>query len=134
MLYPRRAAAWIVGACGVAGLLLAAIGLYGVVSHSVAQRMREVGIRATLGADWRDIVGLVLREGVSVAAIGGAIGLGVSLLAIRLTSRLVGPVPVVDLTTFLAVPLLTSAVILLACYLPARRAARVDPMVVLRGL
>jgi putative ABC transport system permease protein len=113
---------------------MAAIGLYGVISYSVAQRLREVGIRSALGANRRDIVTLVLREGAFVTVLGAVPGFGLSLLALRLTSNLVGPVPTTDMVTFGSVPVVIAAVILLACYLPARRAARVDPMVVLRGL
>jgi ABC-type antimicrobial peptide transport system permease subunit len=134
LLYPRRAAAGILVACGMVGLLLASIGLYGVVSYSVAQRLREIGIRSTLGADRRHILALVVREGATVAAIGALPGLGLSLLALRLTSNLVGAVPTFDLVMFLAVPFGTMVVVLLASYFPARRAAHVDPMTVLRGL
>jgi putative ABC transport system permease protein len=134
ILYPRRAAAAILTGAGLVGLLMAAIGLYGVISYSVAQRLREVGIRSALGANRRDIVTLVLREGAFVTVLGAVPGFGLSLLALRLTSNLVGPVPTTDMVTFGSVPVVIAAVILLACYLPARRAARVDPMVVLRGL
>jgi putative ABC transport system permease protein len=137
MMYPRRATVWILGVSGFAGLLLAAIGLYGVISYSVAQRLREIGIRSALGAGHGDIVALVLKEGAKVAAMAAVPGLGLSVVALRLTSRLVGPegpVPATDLAMFVVVPLLMAVVILLACYIPARRAARVDPMVVLRGL
>ncbi len=134
LLYPRRAAAGILVACGMVGLLLASIGLYGVVSYSVAQRLREIGIRSTLGADRRHILALVVREGATVAATGALPGLGLSLLALRLTSNLVGAVPTFDLVMFLAVPFGTMVVVLLASYFPARRAAHVDPMTVLRGL
>jgi ABC-type antimicrobial peptide transport system permease subunit len=133
LLYPRRAAAAILAISGMVGLLLAAIGLYGVIAYSVAQRMREIGIRSTLGADRRDIMRLVLKEGALVAAIGAIPGFGASLLALRWTSSLVGALPTTDLITFTAVPVVMGAVVLLACYLPARRAARVDPMVVLRS-
>jgi len=134
LLYPRRAAAGILVVCGVVGLLLASIGLYGVVSYSVAQRLRELGIRSTLGADRRDIIALVLREAATVAAVGAVPGLFLSLVALRLTSSLVGDVPTFDLVAFLVVPALMLGVILLASYIPARRAARMDPMAVLRGL
>jgi putative ABC transport system permease protein len=133
-LYPRRTAASLLVACGLVGLLLASIGLYGVISYSVVQRLREIGIRSTLGADRRNIIALVLREAATVAAMGAVPGVGLSLVALRLTSNVIGPVPTFDVVTFLAVPPLTMAVILLASYIPARRAARMDPMAVLRGL
>jgi putative ABC transport system permease protein len=133
ILYPRRAAAGILSIAGLVGVILAAIGLYGVIAYSVAQRMREIGIRSTLGADRRDILVLVLREGAIVTAIGAIPGFGASLLALRWTSTIVGTLPTVDVVTFTVVPVAMAAVVLLACYLPARRAARVDPMVVLRA-
>jgi ABC-type antimicrobial peptide transport system permease subunit len=105
-----------------------------VISYSVAQRLREIGIRSTLGADRRNIIALVLREAATVAAMGAVPGVGLSLVALRLTSNVIGPVPTFDVVTFLAVPPLTMAVILLASYIPARRAAHMDPMAVLRGL
>jgi len=134
ILYPRRTAAGILVASGLVGLLLASIGLYGVISYSVALRLREIGIRSTLGADRGDVIALVLREGGTVAALAAGPGVALSLLALRLTSSLVGAVPTADVAAFLCVLVLITAVIALACYLPARRAARVDPMLVLRGL
>jgi predicted permease len=132
--FPRRAAAALLSACGLAGLGLACLGLYGVVSYSVARRMREVGIRATLGASRSDLMTLVLLEGSRVAGVGTAIGCFGAVVALRLTSRFVVAVPSVDATTCLSVAGLLAAVVLLACYFPARRAARVDPIVVLRSL
>jgi ABC-type antimicrobial peptide transport system permease subunit len=105
-----------------------------VISYSVEQRRREIGVRSTLGARSGDIVALVLREGVMVTLVGFAVGGGLSVLALRLASHLVGLNASLDTVTLLAVPLLVALVIAAACYLPARRAARVDPMVVLRGL
>jgi putative ABC transport system permease protein len=133
ILYPRRTAAGILVISGVIGVVLAAIGLYGVIAYSVAQRMREIGIRSTLGADQRNILGLVLREGAVVAAVGAIPGFGLSLLALRWTSTLVGVLPTVDLLTFTTMPVVMAAVVLAACYFPARRAARVDPIAVLRA-
>src|SRR5262249_52288068 len=115
------------------GLFLSAIGLYGVVAYSVAQRLREMGIRATLGASRRDLTVLVLRQGLLVALIGALPGFLVSAFALRATAHLVGPMPTVDVVVFFAVPLVVLAVVLLASYLPARRAAHVDPMQVLRS-
>lgn len=134
MLYPRRMAAAILAISGLLGLLLASVGLYGVVSYSVAQRLREIGIRASLGARTIDITRLVLNEGVKVLLVGSFLGLALSVGAQRVASSLVVALPKTDLLTFVCVPLLLAAVILLACYVPARRAARVDPMEVLRSL
>ena len=104
------------------------------MSYSTAQREREIGIRAALGAGRTDIVRLVVGEGGRVAAVGCAIGLAFAYAAIRIVSSKVIALPGLDWLTLVAVPLLIGSVILLACYLPARRAARIDPMNVLRGL
>ena len=134
MGYPGRLAAGILGTAGVIGLTLASIGLYGVVSFSVARRRREIGIRATLGASRRDILALILREGAVVAGIGCAAGLALGVLALRLTAGLIPDLPTVDVLAFVAVPAALTLVVLAACYVPARRAARVDPAEVLRSL
>ena len=134
ILYPRRLAAGILATAGLIGLTLASIGLYGVVSFSVARRRREIGIRATLGASRRDILALILREGVVVAAIGCAAGLALGVLALRLTAGLIPDLPTVDVLAFVGVPAALTLVVLAACYIPARRAARVDPADVLRSL
>jgi predicted permease len=133
ILYPRRLAATILSASGIVGLVLAAFGLHGIIAYSVAQRVREIGIRTALGAERRDVVRLVLREGMTVLALGSGIGLASTYAALRVTSRFV-TLPPIDGVTLVAVPLVLSAVILLACYIPARRASRVDPMVALRQL
>jgi putative ABC transport system permease protein len=132
ILYPRRAAVAILLASGLVGLILASIGIYGVISYSVAQRLREIGIRATLGANRRDILSLVLREATMVTLAGAVPGVWLGLVALKVTSNVVGAVPAFDLVTFLVVPILTMAVILAASYVPARRASRLDPMEVLR--
>jgi ABC-type antimicrobial peptide transport system permease subunit len=98
----------------------------------VAQRLREIGIRATLGANRRDILALVLREATMVTLAGAVPGVWLGLVALKVTSNVVGAVPAFDLVTFLVVPILTMAVILAASYVPARRASRLDPMEVLR--
>jgi putative ABC transport system permease protein len=131
---PRRMAATILGVSGFVGLFLASIGLYGVVSYSVAQRVRELGIRAALGADRTDIMVLVMKEGARVAALGSVFGLMLAFAAIRVTSNQLVAIPAMDVATLAIVPLILASVILIACYVPARRAARVDPMIVLRGL
>ena len=132
LLYPRRAAASILLACGVLGLLLAAIGLYGVMSHSVAQRLKEIGIRSTLGADRREILTLVLKEAAGVAVLGALPGLVLGAIALRVTTNLVGELPTFDALTFVAVPLIATGVVLAAAFIPARHASRLDPMAILR--
>ncbi len=132
ILYPRRIAAAILAVSGMIAVLLATIGVYGVVSYSVAQRTGEIGVRMALGADRRDIVRLVLREGGVVAALGSLVGLALGYAAIRITSSRYLALPQLDMATVLITPLALGAVVLLACYLPARRAGSVEPMDVLR--
>jgi putative ABC transport system permease protein len=134
MLYPRRAATSILTVSGLIGLLLAAVGLYGIVSHAVAQRLREIAIRITVGADRRDVFALVLREGALVTLVGAALGLPLALVALRVTANLIGEVPRFDWLVLLVVPTIVALVVLAACYLPARRAANADPAGILRGL
>jgi putative ABC transport system permease protein len=114
-------------------LLLAAIGIYGVLSYFVAQSTPEIGIRLAMGAQSRDVVSLVLRRGMTLTLLGVGIGLIGSFLLTRLMSTLLYGVSASDPTTFGAIALLLTAVALLACYIPARRAARVDPMIALRS-
>ena len=134
ILYPRRTAAAVLTAAGLIGLSLACIGLYGVVSYSVAQRLREIGIRATLGAGRRDLVLLLLKDGATVTVVGCLVGLVLAILAQRLTANMLPGLPAMDLFSFLMVPLALGFVVLLACYLPARRAASTDPWIILRAL
>lgn len=133
-LYPRRVAAGILSAAGVVGLFLASIGLYGVVSYSVAQRTRELGVRRALGADARDIIALILREGARVSLMGAVLGVIAGYAAVRFTSSRLVSLPSIDTTTLIAAPALLAAVVLIACYIPARRASRIDPMAALRDL
>ncbi|HYC59352.1 MAG TPA: ABC transporter permease [Thermoanaerobaculia bacterium] len=114
------------------GLLLASIGIYGVLSYSVSQRTQEMGIRMALGADASGVRGLVVRDGVQVAAIGIALGLVVAFPATRVLSALLYGVEATDATVFSAVALVLLCVALAASYLPAHRATRVDPMMALR--
>jgi ABC-type antimicrobial peptide transport system permease subunit len=134
MLYPRRTAAAILTASGLIGLLLAAIGLYAVVSQSIAQRTRELSIRAALGADRWAITALVLEEGLLVVACGSAIGIPLALVGLRATATLVGPLPEGDPIAFLLGTAVVASATLLACYGPARRAASANPAAMLRSL
>ena len=134
MRYPRRMAVGILSLSGIMGLLLASMGIYGVVSYSVAQRLREIGIRAALGARQAQLIRFVILDGVKVVAIGSAVGVVAAVVAFRLASKLVVALPALDAPTVLIVPVVLASVILAACYVPARRAGRVDPITVLRNL
>jgi predicted permease len=113
-------------------LLLAAVGIYGVMSYAVTRRIHELGIRAALGASHGEIVGLVLRQGMKLAAIGLAGGLVAALALTRFMADLLYGVRPADPATLVAVTLLLGAIALLACYIPARRATAIDPVVALR--
>jgi putative ABC transport system permease protein len=112
--------------------VLTAIGLYGVISYAVAQRTHEIGIRLALGAEQNSISLMVLRRGASLTLTGIAIGLAISLFTVQLIRALLYGIQPIDAATFIAVPLLLSAVASFACYIPAHRASRIDPMVALR--
>jgi putative ABC transport system permease protein len=113
-------------------LVLASVGIYGVIAYGVAQRTQEFGIRIALGASRRDVLGLVLGQGTRLTLLGIGLGIIASLLVTRLLATLLYGVSPTDPFTFGAVALLLAFVALLACYIPARRATRVDPMVALR--
>jgi putative ABC transport system permease protein len=123
---------YLMGVFAAVALVLAATGLYGVISYSVSQRSNEMGIRAALGAEKSDLFKLVLGEGARLAAVGAAIGLIAAFLLARTLSKLLFGVKAYDPATFLGVTALLLAVAALASYVPARRATRVDPNVVLR--
>jgi putative ABC transport system permease protein len=132
VLLPQRFAVIVTASLGFAGLLLAAIGLYGVLSFSTAQRGREIGVRMALGAARGNVVGLIVREGMGVVAIGAAIGLVLAALASRALAPFLFGVNPLDPATFVGMTALLGVVALAASLLPARRAARADPLVALR--
>ena len=113
-------------------LLLSSIGIYGVISYLVGQQTREIGIRIALGAQRSDILYVILGRGAKTALLGVAIGIVAALALTRLMARMLYGVTATDPLTFAAVALLLVAVALAACYIPARRAMQVDPMVALR--
>jgi len=131
-LFPSRVAAWTLGGFGALALLLAGLGIYGVVSYTVAQRTREIGVRMALGAKEKDVLGLVLWDGVIVIVAGLAIGLLLAAISTRLIAGFLYGVEAMDPLTFVGVPLILGIVALGASYLPARRATKVDPLVALR--
>jgi predicted permease len=128
----QRIAGTFVGAFGLLALVLAAVGIYGVIAYTTRQRTREIGIRMALGAQSADVFRLVLSNGLRLILTGLAIGLALSLALTRFLRTILFGVGATDAITFAAVALLLSAVALLACYIPARRAMRVDPMIALR--
>jgi putative ABC transport system permease protein len=128
----RRLAVMLITVFAAVALLLAAVGIYGVMSYAVAQRTQEIGIRMALGAERRDILRMVLRHGSLMAVTGIGLGLTVALGLARLITSLLFQVSATDPPTFSVVPVVLIAVALLACYIPARRATRVDPLVALR--
>jgi putative ABC transport system permease protein len=123
----------LLGVFSAAALALAVIGIYGVLSYSVTQRRQELGIRLALGAERGNILGLVVRQGLMLAGVGIAVGLVAALLLTRLMSSLLYKVGALDLTTFALTPLAFLVIALLASYLPALRATKVNPVEALRA-
>jgi predicted permease len=128
----QRIAGTFVGAFGLLALVLAAVGVYGVIDYSTRQRSHEIGIRMALGAQQSDVFRLVLGQGLRIIIAGVCIGLVMSVVLTRFLRNILFGVGATDAVTFAAVAMLLSFVALLACYIPARRAMRVDPMVALR--
>jgi predicted permease len=131
-LLPLRAGAWVAGSFALLALGLAALGIYGVTAYSVGQRTREIGIRVAMGAKPRDVLALILKQGAVLAAIGLATGLVGAFAVTRLMSSVLYGVSATDALTFVAVSLLLASVVLVASYIPGRRATKVDPMLALR--
>jgi putative ABC transport system permease protein len=135
-LWAARMGAALLGLFGVLALILASIGIYGVLSYSVTQRTSEIGIRMALGADTKQVLSLVLRQGMLLAAIGAGIGVASGLvlawIAARAASTLLYGVSAMDPLTYIAITALLLVVALFACIIPAHRATRIDPLVALR--
>jgi putative ABC transport system permease protein len=124
--------AMLLGLFALVALVLAAVGIYGVLSYNVSQRHREIGVRMALGAAGRDILGLVLRQGLTLTLVGAVLGLAGAFAASRFLRTLLFGITPSDPITYVAISVLLTAVALFACWIPARRAIRVDPMTALR--
>jgi putative ABC transport system permease protein len=128
----RRFNVWLLGIFAAVALMLAVVGIYGVMAHSVSERISEIGLRLALGAERRDVLRLILGHGLGLTLVGVGIGLGAAVGLTRWVANLLYGVEPTDPATFAAVALLVIVVALVACYIPARRAANVDPLIALR--
>jgi predicted permease len=133
VLLPQRAAAWVTGGLGIVGLLLATVGLYGIMAYSSARRTREMAVRMALGAQRADVLGIVVKEGMRLAGLGVAIGVLLAAGATRVIAGLLFGVSPLDPLAFIVMSAVFAVVALVACYLPARRAAAGDLAEVLRA-
>ncbi|MBV9622501.1 MAG: FtsX-like permease family protein [Acidobacteria bacterium] len=131
-LSSRRFYLVLVGTFGAVALMLASAGVFGVMAHSVSRRTREIGVRVALGANSRDVLTMVLGQGFRTILVGVFIGVAGSLALTRVIQSFLFGVSATDPLTFCAVVVFLAAVALLACYIPARRATKVDPMLALR--
>jgi predicted permease len=131
-LFPARTAGWLLGVSGILAVVMTAIGLFGLIAYTVSQRTHEIGVRMALGARRSDVLKMVMSQGLRLTAIGLAIGLCAAFGAARLLSPLLYGIGANDPATMMAVALGLSTIALSACYLPARKAMRVDPSVALR--
>jgi ABC-type antimicrobial peptide transport system permease subunit len=132
LLFQERLVARLSSFFALLALVLACVGLYGLLSYEVSRRTREIGIRMTLGAHQGNVLKLVLRQGIVLAIVGAALGMAVALGVTRYLASMLYNVHASDPATMAGVALLLTLVALAACYIPARRATRVDPMVALR--
>ena len=130
---PRRLSVLLLSAFAALALVLSAVGIYGVMSYMVTQRTQEIGVRIALGAQRGDVMRLVLRNGMALLLVGLGIGLAGAFALSRFLQSLLFEVKSTDIMTFASVPFLLAAVAFLACYLPARRATLVDPVIALRN-
>jgi len=133
-LFPLHAGAIVAGSFALLAMILAAIGIYGVMAYSVGRRTHEIGIRMALGAHANDVWKMVLKQGVMITAIGMVSGLVGAIGLPGVVASMLNGVSATDPLTFPFITLLLSAVALAACYIPARRATKVDPVIAIRSL